>query len=93
MPPLAARLVLGAAAGFAAGVVFFATLEPVSRLLLRTRGAALAVPLQLARMLGLALVLAGIARLGPGGLLAAAGGILVGRTLVLRRARRGATGG
>jgi hypothetical protein len=82
------QLTVGAAVGLAAGLAFFATLAPVSRLLLRPHGAALAVPLQLARMLGLAALLTGLARLGTAWLLAGLAGTLAARALVLRRARQ-----
>lgn len=84
----AALAAVAALAGLVAGTAFFVSLAPLSRMLLRPRGALPAVILQLLRMLGLAAVLVGLARWGAVCLLAGLAGILGARTLVLRRARR-----
>lgn len=84
-------LALGLLLGLATGLVHFATLRRVTALYLAGTAPARALGLQLARLALVALVLAGLARLGAGALLAGALGLMLAREAVLRRARKEAT--
>jgi len=88
----AAQLVAGLAAGLALGALHFATLWWNTRLV--TGAGPLRVTLvQVLRLLLLAAVLTGLARLGAAALLAGAAGLLAVRHVALRLARRGTAGG
>ncbi|WP_216671387.1 ATP synthase subunit I [Mangrovicoccus sp. HB161399] len=81
---------LGLAAGFAAGMAHFLTLRRVAELWLEGRHPALALLLQAGRLVLLGCVLAGLAMLGALPLLCGAAGVTAARSIVLRRAGKGA---
>jgi F1F0 ATPase subunit 2 len=83
---LAAQVPAGLIAGFAAGLVHFATLRHnVQLLAIGSAGKALAM--QLARLGLLVVILFVLAKLGPWTLLCGALGVLVARSVVLYRIR------
>ncbi|MCA0920139.1 ATP synthase subunit I [Pseudooceanicola nanhaiensis] len=84
-PLLLAALAL--AAGTGAGIVHFASLRRVTALYLEGGLAARTVALQLLRLALLAALLVGLALLGALPLLCGTLGLLLGRQIVLRRAR------
>lgn len=81
---LLAHIAIGAAIGAVLGIVHAATLLPSARWLVAGR-AAPAIAAQLARLVGLALVLAVLARIGPGVLCGALLGLVVARSVIARR--------
>jgi F1F0 ATPase subunit 2 len=83
---LAAQVPTGLIAGFAAGLVHFATLHRNVRLL-AFGSASKALAMQLSRLGLMLVVLFVLAKLGPWALLCGALGVLVARSVVLRRAR------
>jgi F1F0 ATPase subunit 2 len=83
---LAAQVPTGLIAGFAAGLVHFATLGRNVELL-ASGSAGKALTMQLARLGLLLVILFVLAKLGPWTLLCGALGVLVARSLVLRRVR------
>ncbi len=78
-------LLPGFACGLGAGALHFLTLRRIAEMYLGGRHAGRAVLLQAARLALLGCVLAGLAMLGAGPLLAGAAGVTVARILVLRR--------
>lgn len=86
---MAVTLALNAAAGFAAGIAFFASLHGlVQRLLSARMHAGLLALFHALRFFALAALLAWCARRGAGPLLAAAAGILGARVLLIGALRR-----
>lgn len=77
---------LGLMLGFAAGLAHFATLRKVTALYLTGGAPGRALALQLARLVLLTALLAGLALLGAGPLLAGALGVVLARAVILRRA-------
>ncbi|WP_252737762.1 ATP synthase subunit I [Citreicella sp. C3M06] len=77
---------LAALAGVLAGYLHFKSLRAVSDRL--ASGQLLAVAIQIARLVAMALFLYLCARLGTPALLGAGAGVLIGRALVLRAARK-----
>ncbi|KAF1045286.1 N-ATPase subunit AtpR [Xylophilus sp.] len=77
------HLFIAALAGLGAGVLHFATLAPIARML--TRGQLIAVALQAARLVAAGLVLWLLARGGAATLLAGTAGLTAGRAIALRR--------
>jgi len=87
MSPLLLPALLGLAAGLAAGVWHFVSLDWNLRLWLAGRGA-LALGVQLLRLALIAALLVGLARLGAAAVLAAATGLLLARQAVMHHRRR-----
>lgn len=81
------RMLLGCLAGMAAGMLHFSSLHQVVRSLLSEQAAA-ALLLQVLRLLVLAVLLAALARVSAGALLASLPGMLVARTLAITWKRR-----
>jgi F1F0 ATPase subunit 2 len=82
----AAQVPTGLIAGFAAGLVHFSTLRRNVQLL-AFGSASKALAMQLARLALMLMVLFVLAKLGPWTLLCGALGVLVARSVVLRRFR------
>ncbi|MGI4812595.1 MAG: ATP synthase subunit I [Janthinobacterium lividum] len=83
---LLAQVPTGLIVGFAAGLGHFATLQRNVQLL-ASGAAAKALALQLARLGLLLVILFVLAKLGPWTLLCGALGVLIARSVVLRRVR------
>ncbi len=88
MTPDLAYAALGLVSGFLVGLAHFASLRRLTALYLEGRAPKQAVALQLLRLALVALVLFGLVQLGALPLLAGALGLVLGREVVVRRARR-----
>ena len=85
-------LVLAAAAGGVAGLIYFHLLRRTADAIAARAGAGLVIALVAARLALAAGVLGGLAAIGPLPLLLGFGGFLAARQIVLLRARRTASG-
>lgn len=85
---VAAMLLVGIGLGFA----YFAAMRRSAESYLAGRGWIIPLALTAARLAGAVVVLAVAAHFGAGSLLAAFGGFLIARVIVLRRVRREGTG-
>lgn len=83
----AVAAVFGFVVGLALGLFHFATLRKVTALYVAGGSAGRAIALQVARLVLLAAVLAGLALAGAVPLISGAVGLLAGRMIVLRRGR------
>ncbi|SAL30207.1 N-ATPase, AtpR subunit [Caballeronia udeis] len=82
--PLAARIAIGLGVGLAAGAIHFATLRWNVRLLIAGTPVK-AIGLQLLRLAGVAILFGILAKLGAWPLLCGAAGLLLARSVILRR--------
>ena len=82
--PLAARIAIGVSVGLAAGAIHFSTLHWNIRLLVSGTPAK-ALGLQLLRLAGVVVLFGILAKLGVWPLLCGAAGLLLARSVILRR--------
>ncbi|MFK4446239.1 F1F0 ATPase subunit 2 [Caballeronia udeis] len=82
--PLAAQIAIGVGVGLAAGAIHFATLRWNVRLLIAGTPVK-AIGLQLLRLAGVAILFGILAKLGAWPLLCGAAGLLLARSVILRR--------
>lgn len=86
--PLPAAALIGLALGLVLGIAHFASLKRVTALYVGGGTPWRAIAFQLGRLALLTAVLTGLALMGTVPLLAGALGVLVGRAIVLHRARK-----
>jgi F1F0 ATPase subunit 2 len=86
--PLAAQIAIGVGVGLAAGAIHFSTLHWNIRLLVSGTPAK-ALGLQLLRLAGVVILFGILAKLGVWPLLCGAAGLLLARSMILRRAQVG----
>lgn len=78
------KLALFVVFGAALGAAYFGALEWNVRLYCRTAGSRLAAPIHVLRLLGVAAVLAGLAKLGAAPMLCAVAGLQLARVVAVR---------